>query len=301
MDFKQLQSFAAVVKYQSFTKAAEMLYISQPTISTHIRALEEELQSRLVLRTTKDVEITPRGRELYQCAEKIFQLRDSLVESWQMETEHVINLGASTIPSAYILPEVLPGFLKSNPGIQIHIHQGDSRAIITQVLEGNIKLGMVGMKLSDENLTFLPFYRDTMVLITPVTEHYRKWKEREEVCMEALLAEPFLLREQGSGSRKCMENYFLQTGIRDQDLHVVARLNDQEAVKRLVSCGLGVSIISAKAAENFCQEGKLLSFPLPGLRAARNLYLVFRNQFILSEQITRFMEYVQKMYAREEP
>ena len=80
MDFKQLQSFAAVVKYQSFTKAAEMLYISQPTISTHIRALEEELQSRLVLRTTKDVEITPRGWELYQCAEKIFLLRDSLVE-----------------------------------------------------------------------------------------------------------------------------------------------------------------------------------------------------------------------------
>ena len=100
MDFKQLQSFAAVVKYQSFTKAAEMLYISQPTISTHIRALEEELQSRLVLRTTKDVEITPRGQELYQCAEKIFLLRDSLIESWQMESEHIINLGASTIPSA---------------------------------------------------------------------------------------------------------------------------------------------------------------------------------------------------------
>ena len=94
------------------------------------------MQSRLVLRTTKDVEITPRGWELYQCAEKIFLLRDSLVESWQMETEQVINLGASTIPSVYILPEVLPGFLKANPGIQIHIHQGDSREIISQVLEG---------------------------------------------------------------------------------------------------------------------------------------------------------------------
>ena len=117
--------------------------------------------------------------------------------------------------------------------------------------------------------------------------------------MEKLLAEPFLLREQGSGSRKCMENYFLQTGIREQDLHVAARLNDQEAVKRLVSCGLGVSIISAKAAEKDCQEGKLLSFPLPGLGAARNLYLVWRNQFILSEQITRFMGYVQELYERE--
>ena len=158
---------------------------------------------------------------------------------------------------------------------------------------------MVGMKVSDENLTFLPFYRDTMVLITPATEYYRKWKDEGGVSMEKLLAEPFLLREQGSGSRKCMENYFLQTGIREQDLHVAARLNDQEAVKRLVSCGLGVSIISAKAAENDCQEGKLLSFSLPGLGAARNLYLVWRNQFILSEQITRFMGYVQELYERE--
>ena len=181
-----------------------MLYISQPTISTHIRALEEELQSRLVLRTTKDVEITPRGWELYQCAEKIFLLRDSLVESWQMETEQVINLGASTIPSVYILPEVLPGFLKANSGIQIHIHQGDSREIISQVLEGNIKLGMVGMKVSDENLTFLPFYRDTMVLITPATEYYRKWKD-----------------EGGSfyGEASCRAFSFAGTGERKPQMH----------------------------------------------------------------------------------
>lgn len=163
MDFKQLQSFAAVVKYQSFTKAAEMLYISQPTISTHIRALEEELQSRLVLRTTKDVEITPRGWELYQCAEKIFLLRDSLVESWQMETEQVINLGASTIPSVYILPEVLPGFLKANSGIQIHIHQGDAERLSARFWREILNWEWIGMKVSDENLTFLPFHRDTMV------------------------------------------------------------------------------------------------------------------------------------------
>lgn len=297
MDFKQLQSFAAVVKYQSFTKAAEVLYISQPTISTHIRALEEELQSRLILRTTKDVEITPRGRELYQCAEKIFMLRDNLIENWKMETEQVIILGASTIPSSYILPEILPGFLKKYPGIQVHIHQGDSQMIINEILDGSLKVGIVGMKITDERLKYVPVYRDNMVLITPATEHFKEWKNQEQLSIDAILKEPFLLREKGSGSKKCMENYFLQMGIREENLQVAARLNDQEAVKRLVSCGLGISIISKKAAQSYCKEGKLLSFSLPGAQAERNLYIVYRKQFMLGEQILQFMDYIKNFYS----
>ena len=109
------------------------------------------------------------------------RLRDSLVESWQMETEQVINLGASTIPSVYILPEVLPGFLKANSGIQIHIHQGDSREIISQVLEGNIKLGMVGMKaVSYTHLSMVRvrFYKCFHISYFYCTSNQKKRKPR---------------------------------------------------------------------------------------------------------------------------
>ena len=297
MDFKQLQSFAAVVRCQSFTKAAELLYISQPTISSHIRALEEELGSRLVIRTTKEVEITPRGWELYHCADKIFMLRDGLVESWQMEDKNVINLGTSTIPSAYILPEILPGFIDQYPGTQFHIHQGDSREIIDGVLDDSIKLGIVGMKIEDERLAFTPFFRDEMVLITPVTPYFLRIKEKGNLELADFIREPFLLREDGSGSRKCIARYFEDQGIAEGDLKVVARLNDQEAVKRLVSCGLGVSIISGKAAHNFCQEDKLLAFKLPQKGASRSLYLVYRREFIMGENIQRFLEYVAEFYG----
>lgn len=299
MDFKQLQSFAAVVRCQSFTKAAELLYISQPTISSHIRALEEELGARLVIRTTKEVEITPRGWELYHCADKIFMLRDGLVESWKLEDKNVINLGTSTIPSAYILPEILPGFMGQYPGTQFHIHQGDSREVIEGVLDDSIKLGMVGMKTEDERLEFIPFYRDEMVLITPVAPHFLELKEKGELNLEDFIREPFLLREDGSGSRKCIARYFEEQGITEADLKVAARLNDQEAVKRLVACGLGVSIISGKAAQNFCQEEKLLAFPLPRKGAARSLYLVHRREFIMGEYIERFSEYVVEFYKKQ--
>ena len=110
MDLKHLQSFVAVVQYGSFTKAAEKLYLSQPTISTHIHLLEEELRSCLMIRTKRSVEITPRGQELYECARSILDMRDNLLRRWMEENDRIIQLGASTIPSAYILPEILPEY-----------------------------------------------------------------------------------------------------------------------------------------------------------------------------------------------
>ena len=121
MELKQLQSFCAVVKYKSFTKAAEKLYLSQPTVSTHVRQLEEEFQTSLIVRTTKSVEVTPRGQELYECACNIVNLRDNLMRSWSDEDEKMIRIGASTIPSAYMLPQILPAFRAIWPASQFHV------------------------------------------------------------------------------------------------------------------------------------------------------------------------------------
>ena len=115
MELKQLQSFCAVVQYRSFTKAAEKLYLSQPTVSTHIRQLEEEFGSRLIVRTTKSIEVTPRGQELYACACGIVHLRDDLLRSWSDEDEKIIRIGASTIPSAYILPQICLLYTSPSP------------------------------------------------------------------------------------------------------------------------------------------------------------------------------------------
>ena len=98
MELKQLESFAAVVECESFTRAAEKLFISQPTVSAHVRALEEELHSQLIIRTTKSIQVTPRGRELYECACGMLTLRNRLTERWAKQEEQVVHLGASTIP-----------------------------------------------------------------------------------------------------------------------------------------------------------------------------------------------------------
>ena len=228
MELKQLQSFCAVVKYRSFTKAAEKLYLSQPTISTHVRQLEEEFQTSLIVRTTKSVEVTPRGQELYECACNIVNLRDNLMRSWSDEDEKKIRIGASTIPSAYILPEILPAFRAIRPATQFHVFQSDSQGIVDGLMCGAFDMGLIGVEVHEEMLELTPFYADQMVLITPVNEHFLRFRDAGGMTLADICREPMLLREKGSGSKKCVSTYFERMGVDENDLTVTARLNDQK-------------------------------------------------------------------------
>ena len=296
MELRQLQSLMAVVEYKSFSKAAEKLFISQPTISTHIRMLEEELNSRLIIRTTKSIEVTMHGRELYECAHQIFSLKDNLVQRWAEENKKIIRVGASTIPADYILPEVLPVFRKHEPDIKFYIHQNDSQNIISGLLNGNFSLGMVGMKQQEKMISFVPFYQDEMVMITPKKERFLNINKDNSSLKDIIFNEPIILREQGSGSKKSIEAYFEKMSINEEDLQIIARLNDQESIKKLVASGLGISFISEKAVEDSAKE-KLLVFKLPNYSTKRNLYFAYRKDYILQEHIVRFIKFVQDFYA----
>lgn len=299
MELKQLRSFAAVVRYGSFTRAAENTYLSQPTISTHIRALEEELNTQLLLRDTKNLQVTPRGQELYECACRMLELQDNLLQRWRQSDQHIIQLGASTIPSAYILPEVLPLYGKENPGSYFVVHQSDSRQVIEGVAGGLFDVGMSGMPCQDEAIRCEPFFRDRMVLITPVSRRFLAMQSQGQDALAELLHEPIILREAGSGSQKSADRFLAQMGLRETELRVTARVNDQESIKNLVSGGLGVSIVSEKAVRDFVAEKRLLAFPLPPGSAERDLYLLLPRH--ASADSLRFCSFVREFYRTPQP
>ena len=299
MEFRQLESFCAVVRYQSFTKAAEKLYISQPTISTHIRMLEQEFNSRLIIRTTKNIEITPHGKELFACAQKIFTLKNDLIQKWSEENKKIIRIGASTIPADYILPEVLPLFCQKYPDIQLHIHQNDSGNILQSILNGKFTIGMVGMKSFEKELDFVPFFHYEIVMITPKQEkflHFFQKAFNQDDLISLLKKETIILREQGSGSKKRLESYFEQINLSEKSLNIIARLNDQESIKKLVASGLGISFISAKAITD---ADNLLTIKLPENNLTRSLYFAYHKDYILKEHILSFIKFVQKFYAKK--
>ena len=292
MEFKQLQSFVTVVQQKSFTKAAAQLYISQPTISTHIYQLEEELHTKLILRTTKSISITPKGRELYGYAMNILELKQRMLEACSVESKRIIHLGASTIPSAYILPQLLPEFGKEHEDIYFVMNQSDSQGVIDGLKDGLFNLGFIGMACEDEEIVCQPFCQDRLVLITPVNKHFLALQDYGGVRVMELLKEPLILREKGSGSEKMAEQFLANSGLQEEKLNVVARVNDQEAIKNLVAGGLGVSLISERAAQNFLLEKRILSFALPEYLAVRQMYIIYRKDYLLPSYVQEFLHFI---------
>ena len=294
MDFKQLQSFVTVVQEESFTQAAGKLFVSQSTVSTHIHQLESELNTKLILRTTKSLQITPKGRELYEYALNILELKERMIQACSIESRRIIHLGASTIPSAYILPQLLADFGKSHQDIYFIIHQSDSQGIINGLKDGLFNLGFIGMSCEDSDFCCQPFCKDRMVVITPVNEHFLQYKQQKENVLPELLREPLILREKGSGSKKMADNFLAHSGISEDELQIIARVNDQETIKNLVAGGMGISIISEKAAHNFLQEKRLLAFELPQAFSERSLYLIYRKNYLLPSYVKEFLGFIRQ-------
>lgn len=296
MELKQLRSFAAVVRYGSFTEASEKLYLSQPTVSSHVQALEEELGKRLILRTTKSLEVSPLGHAVYRRAVDILELQRQIVELCSHNNRKMIRLGASTIPSAYVLPQLLPEFGQMHPEIYFTVQQSNSQGVEDGLLDGLFDVGLMGMK-GDDRLTCIPFCEDRIVLITPVTDIYLSMADQPEIPLTELLKQPMILREKASGSRKTAERFLDSTGVSEEQLHVVARINDQEAIKNLVSGGLGISLISERAVQNFVEGKRVLKFDLPG-QNTRNLYLAHRREYILPSHVKEFLAFARKKYRK---
>ena len=288
MDFKQLESFVAVVRYGSFTKAAESLFLSQPTVSAHIRSLENDLGKRLIIRTTKNIEVTPKGLQVYKYAQRILELKGRMVQECGAAAQQIIHLGASTIPSAYILPEILSEFGRYHPDTYFIIHQSDSEGVQAGLLDGIYDIGLLSTP-DEGRLRCIPFCRNAMVLITPVNEFFLALQKEPRPPLQTLMEQPIILREEGT--RKNLSQLLEAMDISESQLNVTARSNDPETIKNLVACGLGVSIISELAAQNMVEEKRLLAFPIPDARE-QTLYLAYRKEYILQPHIRDFTRFL---------
>ena len=296
MEFKQLEAFVAVVDYGSFSEAARKLYLTQPTISAHVRSLEEELHTRLILRTTKKTTITTRGYQLYDSAVRMLEIRNNLLENFTGVQKHMIDLAASTIPSSYLLPEIMAAYGKRHPDTYFHSIQTDSAESINRVLGGTVDLALVGQNTRDESCVFLPFCQDELVIATPVSSHYLELQQRNSVTFEDFIKDPIIIREKGSGTKKEMDIFLEKIGITSSDLNVIARMNDLESIKKSIVNGLGISILSARSAIDLQKTKQILLFPLEESAHKRTFYIVYSKNRILKPHVRQFVHFVQNFY-----
>ena len=297
MNLKQLESFSYIIETNSFSEAAKKLFLTQLTISSHISLLEKELSTQLLIRTTKDVIPTDAGKKLYTYAKQMLQIQNTILEEFHVKSEdekNVITLGASSIPEQYILPEILPKYLKKNKN-EFKIGQGDSFEIINQVVNKEIEIGLVGTQIETSNCIFEPFYKDKLVVITPVNQKYLQMKE-EGFHIKDLLKEPIIMREEGSGTRKEIKKFLNHMKINDGSLNIIATLNSTEAIKRSVANNMGISIISNLAVQDYIKDKRVLAFDLAEENIYRNLYIVRNKEMYMSKSSLKFIKFMREIF-----
>ena len=302
MEFKHLEVFIKLVENLSFSAAAEELNISQPTVSLHIKQLEEELDTPLFIRSTRELKITEEGTMLYREAKDLLQQRLSLIDRFINPSRKILRLGSSTIPTGYILPFILGRFRKDHPNILIQVEEQNSYETIKRISTRKVDAGIVGMKTDDENCEFRPIYQDEFVFITPNIPYYRALQQTKP-DLKRLAQEPLIIRESGSAVKQNTERMLNSANISMESLHIITSINSIEVIKRLVAQGAGTSFISRIAVDDMINRGELLAFSLENAPYHyRDLYLVWNKKITIPTYLQEFLdcalEYSQNKFSK---
>ncbi len=293
MDFKQIEAFVNVVKYKKFSRAADASFLTQPTISTHINNLEKELNAILLNRQGREITMTKQGEAFYSYAVNILNLREQAVLSVQgmnRDVEGVIEIQTSSIPGQYYVPKLLGEFRSRYPGVKIFLEQSDSRNVMDNIMNQKGEIGFTGTKLSN-NLVYEEIFTDDMILIAPNKGKFAKM-ESDIIRVQEIVGENFILREDGSGTKKEFEKTEVQGTSILKMVNVIAHMNNMEAIKNAVISGMGISVLSTCAAGDLFNNEKIRCFKIAGLNKKRHFYMVRNRTYCLSPGAERFWEYV---------
>ncbi|OGP82307.1 MAG: hypothetical protein A2Z08_08405 [Deltaproteobacteria bacterium RBG_16_54_11] len=294
MDMKHLETFCKVAETESFSRAGEAIYLTQPTVSGHIAALEQMVGLKLFDRLGRRVALTNGGRIFYRYAKEILRLRDEALTAIY-EFSHLIKgkitIGGSTIPGEYFLPKVMGRFQKEAPGISISLVIADSQEIIDLLRAGEIEVGVVGMRFDGEGVAMYPLFHDRVIVIA-AAQHALAVKG--EVSWDDLQAAPLLIRERGSGTRKAFERHVAAAGYRLDDFSIIGEVGSSTAVKEGVKAGIGLGIISDLAVREEIERGSIKEVAVQGQGAPeRDFFAVVPAGRDISPPARRFLEFLQ--------
>lgn len=292
MDLWQLNIFCKVVELKSFSKAGKAVHLSQPTVSSHIKDLEDHFDCRLIDRLAKEAVPTKAGRLLHRYARRMIALRDeteSAMAEFKGKVKGSLELGGSTIPGAFILPAIIGAFTAKFPEVSVSLTIADTRQIIQAIVAGDLELGVVGAVAENAAVEQIPLVEDEMCLVVPKGH---RWFKKTRVTPEELMMEPFIIREQGSGTLKSIRHSFAEAGLNINDLNVVAQIGSTEAIRQGIKGGMGLSILSAIAVSDDVASGRLKTLNIAGLDLKRAFYLTYHRQRSLSPLCSTFIAFI---------
>lgn len=290
MEFKQLECFVAVARKKSFSKAADVLFLSQPAITSNIQKLEKEF-GRLLFDRNKNITLTKWGKEFFPYAIEMLNIRDKTkmaIVQHKNNIEGVLEICASTIPEQYLLPHIIKAFKKVYPQVHFSIRHKDSQEVIEEILSGITNFGFVGAKYSYKGIKYIDFFTDKLVLITSPD----KKMAGDSISVQSLMGEEIVLREEGSGTRKLIESALKAHNL-DLNIFSSRTINySLEAIKNMVALDIGISFASEVSVKREVASGRLKQYEMRDLELNRNFSLVYCSNRYLSPVEEKFKEFV---------
>jgi DNA-binding transcriptional LysR family regulator len=290
MDIHHLRVFTSVFKNKSFSKASEELHLTQPTISDHVKTLEEELDCKLFDRLGRTIIPTKEAEVLYSYALEIIEKTNTIKEvisQTRKEIKGELIIGASTIPGTYLLPSIMAEFQRKYPSVSFQILVSDSRGIIDKVSKHELLLGIVGAKLDDEQINYIPFVEDELIVVSSPS-----MVKSSSITLKGLTKFPMVLREEGSGTRREVEKILEGKGISLGGIKIAGIFGSTDAIKQAVKAELGISILSKLSVADELKHNILKEIKLTDTQMKRKFYIITHKKRTLPLLHAVFLEHI---------
>lgn len=284
----QFKVFEATARHGSFTRAAEELYLTQPTVSMQVKQLTKALGLPLFEQVGKRLYLTDAGKELYSTCQDIFdkleQLEMRVADLKGMKQGH---LKLTVITTAkYFVPRLLGPFCQQYPGVDVSLIVTNHQRAIDRLADNQDDLYVMSQLPEHIDVKAHPFLGNPLVVMAPKNHPLAGEKN---IPIERLTGEPFIMREPGSGTRKAVQSLFEEHGV---DVRVRLELGSNEAIKQAIAGGLGLSILSCHTLTPEGDTGELTILDVEGFPIERQWYVVHLGSKQLSIVASTFLDYL---------
>ena len=294
LNFHQLHIFFTVAEKGSFSGAANALHMTQPAVTMQVQSLEEYFGTKLFHRTTKKIDLTEAGKALLPFAKRSIELMRETEAGMSRYThmlEGRLQLGASLTVGEYVLPRLLGPFGKEFPHISVSMKVMNTTQILEEILQHQLNFGLVEAPVDHPDVHQEAVLNDELMLIVPKDHELARM---DHVTVEDILRFPFVLREQGSGTRRVMEEELQRGGHDPKALKILMELGSTGAVKSAVEANLGISILSQSSVKHELALGVLVAKPIEGIRFARSFYSIYMKSTLLPISAVTFLTFIRE-------
>jgi len=268
--------------------------MTQPAVTMQVQALEDYFGTKLFNRSTKKIVLSEAGHTLMPYALRSIQLMretDQAMSAFTHMLEGRLQLGASLTIGEYVLPRLLGPFGKQYPNISIMMKVMNTSQIMEEILKHQLNFGLIEAPVTHPDMEIEPVMGDELKLIVP---HDHPLAEQQEVTLEQVLQHPFVLREQGSGTRRVMEEQLFSKGLDPGTMKIVMELGSTGAVKSAVEAGLGITIISTSSVKHEVALGLLKIVNISDASFKRQFYAIHLKSTLLPISAVTFLTYLRE-------